>query len=246
SFRLINLETPVLEFPETSYLCQSDVGIFLGPANPNPNFSYAWDSGETIPNLEVAQAGEYTLTATNTEGGLSCSDTRTVTVIASEPPTITDIEIEDLSNNNIITVMANGVNALEYRLDDGDYRTGNVFQNVAPGRHTVTVNDPQGCGAVSEEVLVIGFPKFFTPNNDGMNDVWHISGLELLQDPSVAIFDRYGKLMVKLDGSSDDWMGTFRGRLLPESDYWFRLTYTDDNGQTVTAKYIDNHFSLKR
>jgi len=246
SFQLINLATPVLDFSEVAFLCETNSGILLGPEIPDSNYSYSWDTGETIPNIEVTEAGVYTLTVTNTQAGLSCSDSKSIAVSVSRPPTITDIVIEDLSNNNTITVMADGPNDLEYRLDDGEYQHGNRFENVLPGMHTLMVNDPRGCGAVTEEIVVIGFPKFFTPNNDGSNDTWHISGLELLDDPSVAIFDRYGKLMCKLDGSDYNWVGTFRGRLLPESDYWFRLTYKDGRGQTVEAKYINNHFSLKR
>jgi len=246
SFQLINLETPELDFPEEAFLCETNASIFLGPNAPNANYTYSWNSGETTPNIEVFQAGSYTLTATHMESGLSCSDSRTVTVSISTPPKIIGIEIVDLSNNNTVTVIAEGPNALEYRLDDGAYQESSTFSNVSPGEHTVTVNDPRGCGAITENIVVVGFPKFFTPNNDGVNDVWHISGLERLQDPSVSIFDRYGKLMVKLDGTAHNWMGTFRGRLLPESDYWFRLTYKDGDGQTVAAKYIDNHFSLKR
>ena len=246
SFQLINLETPNLDFPEEAFLCEANTAIFLGPDTPDPEYTYSWDTGETTPNIEVFGAGNYTLTATHIESGLSCSDSRTVTVSISRPPEIIDLEIEDLSNNNMVTIIAEGPNTLEYRLDDGAYQESNVFSDVLPGMHSVTVNDPQGCGAVTENIVVVGYPKFFTPNNDGVNDVWHISGLELLQDPSVSIFDRYGKLMVELDGTADNWMGTFLGRLLPESDYWFRLTYKDGNGQTVEAKYIDNHFSLKR
>ncbi len=246
SFQLINLETPVFDFPEEVFLCEANMGIFLGPENPNPKYTYGWDSGETTPTIEVTEAGKHTLTVTNTQAGLSCSDFRTITVSVSRPPNITDIKIEDLSTNNTITVMADGSNALEYRLDDGEYQNGNRFNNVLPGRHTITVNDLQGCGAVAEEVVVIGFPKFFTPNSDGSNDIWTISGLDLLKDPLISIFDRYGKLMAMLDGNTYNWAGTFGGRPLPESDYWFRLTYTDDSGQTVEAKYINNHFSLKR
>lgn len=246
SFQLINLETPVLDFPKEAYLCEANRGMLLGMDNPNPNYTYSWDSGETTPTLEVTEAGSHTLTATHTQSGLSCSDSRTITVSISRPPRITDIVIEDLSNNNTITVLADGPNALEYRLDDGAFQNRNRFDNVWPGRHTLTVNDPQGCGAVTEEIVVIGFPKFFTPNNDGSNDVWTISGLNLLEDPSISIFDRYGKLLAMLDGNTYNWAGTYGGRPLPESDYWFKLTYTDDSGQTVEAKYINNHFSLKR
>ncbi|HDZ13463.1 MAG TPA: T9SS type B sorting domain-containing protein [Pricia sp.] len=246
SFQLINLETPLLDFPKEAFLCQENAGILIGAKNPNPGYTYSWNSGENTPNIEVFQAGTYSLTATNTASGISCSTVRTVIVSISRPPEITDIEIEDLSNNNRVTIFAQGTNVLEYRLDYGAYQTSSTFSQVLPGEHLITINDPMGCGSITEHIVVVGYPKFFTPNNDGVNDVWHISGLELLQDPSVSIFNRYGKLIVKLDGTAYNWVGTFRGRLLPESDYWFRLTYTNGDGQSVEAKYIDNHFSLKR
>ena len=246
NFDLINVPSPQFDFEEDVFICENGTSVNLGPTNANPDYSYEWDSGQTSPNISVSEAGNHTLTITNTQGGLSCSDARTITVTVSKPPRITDIIIEDLSNNNMVTVISDSPNELEYRLDDGEYQAGNLFTQVLPGAHTVTVNDPNGCGSITENIVVVGFPKFFTPNNDGSNDVWHISGLDRLSDPSVSIFDRYGKLMVKLDGSEYNWVGTFRGRLLPESDYWFKLTYKDGDGQTVTAKYINNHFSLKR
>lgn len=246
NFDLINVPSPQFDFEEDVFICENGTSVNLGPTNANPDYSYQWDTGETSPNISVSEAGNHTLTITNTQGGLSCSDARTITVTVSKPPRITDIIIEDLSNNNMVTVISDSPNELEYRLDDGEYQAGNLFTQVLPGAHTVTVNDLNGCGSITENIVVVGFPKFFTPNNDGSNDVWHISGLDRLSDPSVSIFDRYGKLMVKLDGSEYSWVGTFRGRLLPESDYWFKLTYKDGDGQTVTAKYINNHFSLKR
>jgi hypothetical protein len=33
---------------------------------------------------------------------------------------------------------------------------------------------------------------------------------------------------------------------LPSTDYWFKLTYLDDNGNRVDAKYLQSHFSLVR
>ncbi len=42
------------------------------------------------------------------------------------------------------------------------------------------------------------------------------------------------------------WDGTLNGSPLPETDYWFKLSYTDSFGQIKNAKYINNHFSLKR
>ena len=113
--------------------------------------------------------------------------------------------------------------------------------------HTVTVNDPRGCGAVTEEIVVVGFPKFFTPNLDGSNDHWRIEGINNLQNPKVYIYNRYGKLLrFMTENDTQGWDGTLNGKPLPETDYWFKLTYLDANGFEQTAKYINNHFALKR
>ena len=245
-FQLTNIEAPVLDFPSEVFLCEANTGVRIGLENTNPNYSYIWSSGETSPNILVSAEGNYELTVTHSQSGLSCSDSRTVTVLTSRPPEIIDIEIEDLQNNNTVTVLTDASVEYEYRLDGGAYQTGNKFYQVEPGMHTVTVNNPQGCGDVSEQIVVIGFPKFFTPNGDGSNEFWSITGADLLDSPILTIYNRFGKLLAQLDPSNSQWDGSFDGKPLPETDYWFKLTYTAADGQTVTAKYINNHFSLKR
>ncbi|WP_400072494.1 T9SS type B sorting domain-containing protein [Zobellia russellii] len=245
-FQLTNIEAPVLDFPSEVFLCEANTGVRIGLENTNPNYSYQWSSGETSPNILVSAEGNYELTVTHSQSGLSCSDSRTVTVLTSRPPEIIDIEIEDLQNNNTVTVLTDASVEYEYRLDNGAYQTGNKFYQVEPGMHTVTVNNPQGCGDVSEQIVVIGFPKFFTPNGDGSNEFWSITGADLLDSPILTIYNRFGKLLAQLDPSNSQWDGSFDGKPLPETDYWFKLTYTAADGQTVTAKYINNHFSLKR
>ncbi|MBU2973777.1 T9SS type B sorting domain-containing protein [Zobellia sp. B3R18] len=245
-FQMTNIEAPVLDFPSEVFLCEADAGVRIGLGNTNPNYSYQWSSGETSPNILVSAEGNYELTVTHSQSGLSCSDSRTVTVLTSRPPEIIDIEIEDLQNNNTVTVLTDASVEYEYRLDNGAYQTGNKFYQVEPGMHTVTVKNPQGCGDVSEQIVVIGFPKFFTPNGDGSNEFWSITGADLLDSPILTIYNRFGKLLAQLDPSNSQWDGSFDGKPLPETDYWFKLTYTAADGQTVTAKYINNHFSLKR
>jgi hypothetical protein len=38
----------------------------------------------------------------------------------------------------------------------------------------------KGCGFDEQEVILVDYPKFFTPNNDGYKDYWHIVGLKIL------------------------------------------------------------------
>lgn len=246
-FDLINLETPVLDFPSEAYLCEDGGSTFIGDPNTLPNYTYSWDSGQTSSGFDTGVSGTYTVTVTHTQGGLSCEETKTVTVVESKPPRILDVEIKDLQPNNSVTVIANDASDWEYKLNDGGFQTDNQFYNVAPGMYTVTVNDPRGCGAITEDIVVVGFPKFFTPNLDGSNDDWHIVGIENLQSPKVYIYNRYGKLLRCMgENDTQGWNGTLNGKPLPETDYWFKLTYLDANGLEQTAKYINNHFALKR
>ncbi len=247
SFQLINLETPALDFPEEAYLCEDGGSTYIGDTTSVPYHTYSWDTGQTSPGFDVSVAGVYTVTVVNAQNGLSCENTKTVTVVESKSPEIIDVRIEDLQPNNTITVIATADSAWEYQLNDGAFQTDNKFYNVAPGMHRVTVNDPRGCGSVSEEIIVVGFPKFFTPNLDGQHDSWHIVGISTLQSPKVYIYNRYGKLLKFLnENDAQGWDGTFNGNPMPATDYWFKLTYMDDNGQEQVAKYINNHFALKR
>lgn len=247
NFQLTHLESPIMDFDTEVYLCAENASMTIGATvPPNPNYTYVWDSGETSSSIEVFQAGTYTVTATNAQAGLTCSDARTIHVAASITPEITDVIIDDLQNDNTLTILTNVTDHIEYQLDDGDFQSSNIFTDVLPGAHTITVNDANGCGTVTEQVIVVGFPKFFTPNGDDRNDYWNIAGISELEDPIVQIYDRFGKFLKQLDEKDLGWDGRYNGNPLPSSDYWFKLSYTDDNGQRSVAKYINNHFSLKR
>ena len=71
-------------------------------------------------------------------------------------------------------------------------------------------------------------------------------GVETLTNPSIFIFDRYGKFLKQLDINSLGWDGTFNGRPLPSSDYWFRLDYERDDEGVLVARSVRRHFSLIR
>ena len=246
-FQLDIVASPVLSFPTEVFICEASSGIVIGETSPDAQFVYSWDTGENTASITVSQAGTYTLTATNSQTGqIDCISSRAVNVIVSETPQITDVLVDGLQQNNRVEVLTNIVDGLEYQLDGQAFQSSNIFNNVAPGMHIVTVNDPAGCGMDTETIVVVGFPKFFTPNGDGANDHWHIIGVSTLVNPVVHVFDRYGKLIKQLNENSLGWDGTYNGTSLPSSDYWFKLSYMDNSGQTVEAKFINNHFSLRR
>ena len=128
-----------------------------------------------------------------------------------------------------------------YQLDDGPFQTSSVFEYVASGLHSVTVIDQTGCSnpITKTDILIVNYPKYFTPNNDGYNDVWKIDGLDLYPQAVISIFDRYGKLLKQLNYKSVGWNGNLNGLQLPSDDYWFQLILYDN-------QIVNGHFSLKR
>lgn len=239
-------EPPVVDFPTEVAICDDQTAVTIGDMSPDPNYRYTWGNGAQTPAISVTGAGSYPVTISNLLGGPGCTTTVTVAVSVSLTPAISEILIDDLQQNNSVEVHTDIAGSFEFRIDDGPFQDTGLFTHVPAGMHTVTVQDLLGCGSVTESLTVVGFPKFFTPNGDGNNDLWQIEGIELLDDPQVFIYDRFGKLLGQLNAQSPGWDGTFLGRNLPASDYWFKLTYTDSTGQRVEARHLANHFSLKR
>ncbi len=157
----------------------------------------------------------------------------------------TNLSINPDQNNVEFNVLGDG--DYEYAINGGEFQDSPIFMDIPAGLNTVIVNDKNGCGTTEPiEFLVVGYPKFFTPNGDGINDDWNIKGIETLADPVVFIFDRYGKLLKQL-GVTDTWDGTFNGSQMPATDYWFRFEYAEnDNNALLVAKTRKTHFTLKR
>ncbi|WP_411031310.1 T9SS type B sorting domain-containing protein [Spongiimicrobium sp. 3-5] len=154
---------------------------------------------------------------------------------------------DDSVDTNNVEIIVDGNGSYEYAINGGEFQDDPIFLDIPPGMNTVIINDKNGCGTTEPiEFLVVGYPKFFTPNGDGIHDAWNVLGIETLTDPAVFIFDRFGKLLKQLDETTIGWDGTFNGRPLPSSDYWFRIEFSEDQEGIVVATTKRAHFTLKR
>lgn len=93
------------------------------------------------------------------------------------------------------------------------------------------------CKEEEPETQLVDYPKYFTPNNDGIHDYWQVSSS--INVKTISIYNRYGKLIKSLNGNEIGWDGTFNGKNMPSSDYWFIVV-------TNTNEKIYGHFALKR
>lgn len=197
--------------------------------------------GATHYTLTLSAEGTYSVIVTDANG---CRKTRTVPVIASSQAIIADIAITEMSDDNTVTVTLtpNSYGDYLYALDyENAGVASNVLHAVQPGIHTVYVIDRNGCPSASQEISILGIPKFFTPNGDGFNDTWNIKGVNsrFHRETRAMIFDRYGKLIKEIGGLGAGWDGTFNGQPLPSDDYWYVVTFE-------TGQIVKGHFTLKR
>ena len=104
------------------------------------------------------------------------------------------------------------------------------------------MRDKNGCGITTAQALIVNYPKYFTPNGDGINDTWNIVDLRRQSEAVIHIFDRYGILLKQIYPSGSGWDGTYNGQMVTSDDYWFTISYSKNND----PKEFKAHFSLKR
>ena len=220
-------------------ICSGTIAPILETISPNGI------TGTWLPSIiDNTSSSSYVFTPDAPQ----CATSKTINVTVNPSNTLVNIAwtvTDAFSKNQIVTITASAAGNYLYQLDSGPFQTSPVFENVASGIHSITVIDVNGCSTplTDNSVLIIGYPKYFTPNGDTFNDTWNIPGLsEISSDSRIYIFDRYGKLLKDISPNDSGWNGMYNGQPMPASDYWFTVVYTENS----TVKEFKSHFSLKR
>lgn len=219
-------------------ICTGGFVPTLNPTSPN-GVSGTW-APSTIDNTA---SGTYVFTPNSNQ----CATPQTINVTITPSNTLGSVDwtvADAFSNNQIVTIIASGTGVYLYQLDNGPFQESPVFEYVSLGTHSATVIDKNGCSpsVTINDILVIDYPKFFTPNSDGHNDTWNIFSLQGQPSSRILIFDRYGKLLKQIFADGLGWDGTYIGQPMPATDYWFSVEYPE---QAIPKKF-KAHFSLKR
>lgn len=243
--------TPNLDYPDKILFCTdgSPITIFA----PDGFDFYSWTQLDANATLELSNTNELELTDIGSyelEVGYSyvlqgetytCTKSQQFEVIPSNRAVINEVNIQDFSENNTVEILALGDGDYEFSIDGINYQDANTFSNVIPGIYTIYVRDKNDCGITEDLISVVGYPKFFTPNGDGIHDSWQLIGLnsEFQPNSTISIFNRYGNLVAAFNANSSGWDGTYNNTTLPEADYWFRTVLED-------GRVFKGHFALKR
>ncbi len=224
-----------------------DQAVLQTGLDPEP-YRFTWFvngieiQGEENPTYTSTQAGNYQVHIEELATG--CSFTKTTEVILALPPEGFEITTrpDTFSTTYEITLSTGQEMGYLFSLDGGAYQDSGVFSGVLAGSHRLSVATTAGCEVLQTTFSVLGYPSFFTPNGDNVNEAWSVSSSPEISEMTVSIFNRFGALITVLTEARPEWNGRFNGRDLPSDTYWFRVDYMD-KGTTRSAK---GYFALKR
>ena len=117
-----------------------------------------------------------------------------------------------------------------------------VFNSTAGTYHyTLVVTYNNAClisdtvSIIVESEHIIYIPNSFTPNGDGINDVFLVfpRGAKFI---NLNIFDRWGELVFESQDEGHGWDGRFKGEMMPPGVYVYQTDITFNDGYTVHNK----------
>jgi gliding motility-associated-like protein len=229
----------VTKEPDWMFVLESDSALCKGDSlvlKLSGAARYLWNTNDTTNSIKVTKPGTYTVTGSNARG---CILSKSI-VVKEFPPPKTDFtasaSILDRRHNQIsCTLPAQPDVRYTWDMGDGSTETGSTIQHsynipssVQEYMISLTATSKYGCTAsISKIVDVVPFiPNVFSPNGDGINDVF-------MEEMELQVFDRYGTLLYK---GTAGWDGTYKGQPVDADTYFYLIHYTDKFQQAQTRK----------
>ena len=201
------------------------------------NFLWNFGDGSTIvrgnPKHLYSTTGSYnvTLIALLLSGNKD-SIVKSITIYPSPVVNINTVPNSTVYTGQSVKLSLTGI------YDSIMWSTGSKDSSIvvaAAGIYSVKVIDVNGCkDSASTEIFIlpktpINVVNAFTPNGDGINDVWKITNIDIFGKCAVKIFNRWGDLMYSSSDYKNNWDGKRNGEVLPEGSYYY-LIYTPNDG----------------
>lgn len=225
---------PVLTVSGNTTVCAGEKIALMA----NGASTYVWSNNETSNTINYvpASSGILSVTGANTNG---CSTTLNIPIQVNPVPVASfymDSTFNDCSYNyyfkgnfdNSIKIVDWYVNgALQSNAATVNYSLGlNKTEEIK-----LTVTNTFGCSNSTNKTIytdklyenTIYAPNAFTPNGDGLNDTWKLVG-ECFENETCSIYNRWGELVHTLKNKEDSWDGMFKGQVVQDGVYVYKLT----------------------
>jgi gliding motility-associated-like protein len=204
-----------------------------------PNSFTSTSQNPNISPATVTDAGTYTVTVSN---GI-CTDTAMVTVVVNPAPAIVTTGNATIMLGSSTPLTASGGTTYTWGPSTGLNCTGCSNPIATPTQTTtycvlvsngtcsdsscVTVNVEMPCPNVTE----LEVPDAFSPNGDGINDLFIIQGWSAcMKEFKIFIYDRWGEKVFESEDADFNWDGTYKGKALDPAVfvYYIKATFTND------------------
>mgnify|MGYP000500814891 CR=1 FL=1 len=225
--------TATVEMQDTSLI--PELLFALNPVDPTDAITALATTENSWGNLP---AGDHIVYIYHENG---CTHSVEFTMEAYDPLTLT---AEKTGPNEITATAEGGFGGYEFFFNGESYGSEGLYTTNESGTVEIRVVDQNGCVAVAvipfEFTGMLEIPNFFTPNGDNENDFWAPGNREFFPDIEVIIYDRYGRVVARLNQVTN-WDGMYEGKELPTGDYWYVVNQNDKR----EIRYV-GHFTLYR
>ncbi|MDZ4823310.1 MAG: PKD domain-containing protein [Flavobacteriales bacterium] len=206
-------------------ICYYEDDITLQAYDLGAGVEYLWSNGETTSAIVVDEPGEYTVEV----GWNQCIGHDTVTVFMM-PEYYKEMTVEFCEGvTTLLTVPYQGSD--NYTWCNGE--TGSVITVNEGADYCFHYIDSTGC--IQEGVIhalmqdyqaTVWIPNAFTPNADGINDVFLPVGLDV-EEYEMAVFNRWGDLIFETIDIAQPWDGSnkYGDYYVPNGIYPYRISY---------------------
>ena len=237
----------VVSASDTVQGCVHSINFRSAPGGVEYNYLWSGPDGfaSTLQNPLIqtggpADQGVYTVTVLDNNTGCSGKATAIVTINLAPPPGLTNITPTQTIDYGS-SVQLNADNAIYYwwMPDNGTISNRNINNPVVDPTQTTVYTvygmDSMGCvDSAKIEVIVltdsIMIPSAFTPNNDGLNDVFRPLGMKYQSLVEFSVYNRWGQRVFTTNNKEVGWDGTFNGVKQDMDVYNYLLIVALDDG----------------
>jgi gliding motility-associated-like protein len=233
AFEAFFLEDPKLELGRDTLLCPGD-SLVLDAGIPGS--TYRWQDGSTSRTYTVRQPGTYELLVTT-----ACNELRDSISVEYVLPVTTELGRDTfLCSEEPFLLDATTAVPADYRWEDGSSKPERLI--FGPGVYVVTVTSQ--CEQVADTLTIsecekcpVYLPNAFSPNRDGVNDVFGPQGSCPLEEYELVIYDRWGNQVFVSRDPARGWDGRYGQKSASQGAYLYFLRYTVvENGLSRRAQ----------
>jgi gliding motility-associated-like protein len=232
------ISPPSVNLGPDSVLCE---GQLLRLDAGNPGSTYQWSTGSALHTIMVGQPGTYSVSVNN--GACSRSDAIAVHFNPSPMRMAVNEFHACLDDEPRYVVIDAGNPGSQYDWSTG--ATTRVIMASAYGWYYVHITNQYDCATADSARVIehcpatIFIPNTFTPNGDGVNDIFLPQG-KSIATMVLRVFNRWGEQLFESDDPTLGWDGTYMDEIVPDDVYVWRLEYAFYTDKEGTIGFTQN------